>query len=269
MRRAVLLAHEVHVVGGHDLDAVLLRQLEDAGGVFLLLLVEVQRHAGHLRLVEHHLEVIILPEDALVPLDGLINAPGVAREDPAGHFARHTGGAADQPLVVLLQHLVAHARLVVHTLDVSGGHDLHQVLVAVVVLGQEDEVVVLLVVVVLEVVVVVLRDVDFAAEDRLHVRVLLGHVAEVLDAVHVAVVRDRQARHAELLRAAEELLDIAHSVEDGVLGVDVQVDEGHSSTKINKNPRPSAGRGSIVDNFSKPTSWQQPSSCGWPFRRRT
>ena len=42
MRRAVFLAHEVHVVGGHDLHAVLLRQLEDVGGVFFLLLVEVQ-----------------------------------------------------------------------------------------------------------------------------------------------------------------------------------------------------------------------------------
>ena len=121
----------------------------------------------------------------------------------------------------------------------SRGHDLHQVLVAVVVFGQEDEVVEFLVVVVLEVVVVVLRHVDLAAEDRLHVRVLLGNVAEVLDTVHVAVVRDGQAGHAEFLRTAEELLDIAHSVEDGVLRMDVQMYEGHGCTNINKNPRPS------------------------------
>ena len=151
--------------------------------------------------------------------------------------------------MVLLQHLVAHARAVVHALDVSRGHDLHQVLVALIILGEQDEVVVFLVVVVLEAVVVVLRDVDLAAEDGLDVRVLLGHVAEVLDAVHVAVVRDGEARHAELLRAPEELLDVAHPVEDGVLGVDVKVYEGHDSTKINKNPRPSAGRGFIVENF--------------------
>ena len=146
--------------------------------------------------MEHHFEVVVLPENALVPLDGLVHALGVARQDPAGHFARHTGRAADQSFVVFFQHLVAHARLVIHAFDVPRGHDFHQVLVAGVVLGQEDEVVVFLVVVVLEMVVVVLRDVDFTAENGLHVRVLLGHVAEVLDAVHVAVVRDRQARHA-------------------------------------------------------------------------
>ena len=109
--------------------------------------------------------------------------------------------------------------------------------------------VVLLVVVVLEVVVIVLRDIDLAAEDRLHVRMLLRHVGEVLDAVHIAVVGDGQARHFQLLRPAEELLDVAHPVEDGVLGMDVQMYEGHGCTNINKNPRPSSDRGFVVDNF--------------------
>ena len=245
VRRAVLLADEVDVVGGHDLDAVFLRQLEDAGGVFLLALVELEGHPGDLRLVEHHLEVVVVAEDALVPLDRLVHAFLVAGEDPARDLARHAGGAADEVFVVALQHLVAHARLVVHALDVSGGHDLHEVLVAVVVLGEQDEVVVLLVVVVLEVVVVVLRDVDLAAEDGLDVRMLLGHVAEVLDAVHVAVVGDGEAGHAQFFGPAEELLDVAHPVEDGVLGMDVQVYEGHGCTKIHKNPRPSAGRGCV------------------------
>ena len=111
--------------------------------------------------------------------------------------------------------------------------------------------VVLLVVVVLEAVVVVLRDIDFAAEHRLDAGMLLRHVAEILHAVHIAVVRDCEARHAQFLRPAEELFDVAHSVQDGILGMDVQVYEGHSCTKIKKNHRPSAGRGCIVDNFLK------------------
>ena len=77
---------------------------------------------------------------------------------------------------------------------------------------------------------------DLAAEDRLHVRVLLRHVGEVLDAAHVAVVGDGQARHAQLLRPAEELLDVAHPVEDGVLGMDVKMYEGHGCTNKNKTP---------------------------------
>ena len=205
---------------------------------------------GHLRLVEHHFEIIIFAEHALVPFDGLVHAGGVPREDAARDLARHAGGAADQALVVLLQHLVAHAGLVVHALDVPGGHDLHEVPVPRVILRQEDEVVVLLVLVVLETMVVVLRDIDLAAEDRLDLRMLLRHVGEVLDAVHIAVVGDGQARHFQLLRPAEELLDVAHPVEDGILGMDVQVYERHGFTNIRKNTRPSQAGCLIVDNFS-------------------
>ena len=249
VRRSVLFADEVDVVGGHDFDPVLLRELEDAGGVFFLPLIEFERQVGDLRLVEHHLEVVVLAEDPLVPGDGAVYALVVARQDSPRDLPCHTGGATDQPFVVALQHLVAHARLVVHALDVPRGDDLHQVLVALVILGQEDEVVVFLVVVVLEVVVVVLGDVDLAAVDGLDRRVFGRHVAEILHAVQVAVVGDGEARHAELFRAAEELLDVAHPVEDGILGMDVEVYEGHGKTKIHKNPRPSKAGGWIVDNF--------------------
>ena len=186
-------------------------------------MIEVQAEAGNLGLVKHHLEVVILAEDALVPLDRLVGSVHISRQDAAGNLAGDAGGGADEALVVFLDHLVAHARLaVIHPLDVAGGDYLHQVLVALVVLGQQDEVVVFAVLVILEVMVVMLGYVGLAAQDRLDIGVFLADVEELLHTIHVAVVRDCQTRHLELVRTGEELLYVGHPIEDGILRMDVK-----------------------------------------------
>ena len=81
--------------------------------------------------------------------------------------------------------------------------------------------------VVLELVVIVLGYVDLAADDGLDGRVLLGEFVELLDAVHVAVVRNGKAGHPHLFGAVEKVLDRGLAVKDGVLRMDVQVDERH------------------------------------------
>ncbi len=91
MCRAVFFAHKVHVIGGHDLDSMLLRKGEDLRAILLLTLIQVKRHPGHLGLVKHHLEIIILSEYPLVPLDGLVHAFRVAGQYPAGYLPRHAG----------------------------------------------------------------------------------------------------------------------------------------------------------------------------------
>ena len=214
VHRTVLLAHEVHVVGRHHLHPMLLRELEDFAAIFLLEIVGVQGQARHLGLVHHHLQVVVLPEYALVPLDGLVHALLVASKYALGNLPGHTGRAAYEVLVVLLYHLVAHPRTVVVALDMTYGHDFHKVSVALVVLCQKYEVVVLLMVVVLELVVVMAGDVNLATYDGLDVGELLGDVAKVLYSEHVAVVGDGKAGHPELLGTGEKFLDVAQSVED-------------------------------------------------------
>ena len=115
---AVLLVHEVDVIGGHHLDAVLLRQFEYLSRIELLLLVQFQAHSRNLGLMEHHFKVIVVPEDALMPLNGGVSAGGIPGYDGARHFSGETGGAADEVGSVLLYHLVRHARTVVETLYV-------------------------------------------------------------------------------------------------------------------------------------------------------
>ena len=55
MGRAVLLAYEVYVVGGHHLDAQFLRYLEDHRIDLLLVLEGALLRSGHVGLVALHL----------------------------------------------------------------------------------------------------------------------------------------------------------------------------------------------------------------------
>ena len=86
--------------------------------------------------------------------------------------------------------------------------------------------------------VVMTRHIDFAAENRFYQRMFFGGVVELLHAIHVAMVGDGQAGHAEFLRPLEELFDVGKPVEDGVLGVDVEMYERHGICKdTQKHPR--------------------------------
>ena len=233
VRRAVLLADEVDVVGRHHFHAQFFGQREEDGIDFHLGPVHIVVDARHFRLVLHHLQIIVVAEHLFVPADGFAGGVDVPVHDVAGNLAGQAGGAADQVLVVLLDHLVRHARRIVEPVDVPFRADLHQVLVAFVILGQQGEVIVAAVVVVLEVMVVMPRHIHFAADDRLddgllvrvEVALVVGKLEELLHAVHVAVVGDGQGRHVQLAGAGEQFLNIGKTVENRVLRVDVKVYE--------------------------------------------
>ena len=113
------------------------------------------------------------------------------------------------------------------------GHDLHQIEVSRVVFCQQDQVVISLF---LDPV-VSLGHVDFAADDGLHRRVLLGKFEELFHAEHIAVIRDGQGRHPQLFGPVKEVLDGRLTVQDGVLCMNVKVYECHG-TKITKSRGP-------------------------------
>ena len=105
--------------------------------------------------------------------------------------------------------------------------NLHQVLVAVVVLCKENEVEIASVILVLELMVIMPCDIDLAADDRLHLGKLLRYLQEFLHTVHVSMVRDGQCRHFELFGACKKVTDGRLAVEDGILCMYVKMDEGH------------------------------------------
>src|SRR5688572_32524490 len=66
------------------------------------------------------------------------------------------------------------------------------------------------------------------AQDRLHA-VLAAGLVELDRAVQHTVVGEAQGRHPELRAARREAVDLACAVQQGVLGVDVQRSEEHTS----------------------------------------
>ena len=96
--------------------------------------------------------------------------------------------------------------------------------------------------VVLQLGVVMPRDIHLASDDRLDlvlfslfVLMLVGELEELLDTVHVSVVGDGQRGHAHGFCPVEQSGYRRESVEDGILGVDVEVYECHSGIIFHTN----------------------------------
>ena len=124
---------------------------------------------------------------------------------------------------MLRQQVFIDARLVVEAFQISSGNEAIEVLVAFLILAEKHEVVVT---VGLGLVVAgLLRDVDFTADDGLDV-LGLGGVIELDGAEEVAVIRHRHGGHVLFGHNVHELGNLAGSVEQRVVGMAVQVDEG-------------------------------------------
>ena len=145
-----------------------------------------------------------------------------ALRERARDAAREAAGERDDALRVALEELPVDARLVVVALEVAERRELDEVRVALVRLGQQRQVRVPL-----RLRAAVVGDVDLAADDRLHAD-LPGLPEELHRACERAVVGERDGRHLEARRLRDEIRDPARPVEDRVLRMDVQVDEGRS-----------------------------------------
>ncbi len=177
--------------------------------------------------VIHELEEVIpLAEDLLVLLCDLHRRVDPLVEQRARELALQARRQRDEPLRVLAQDLAVHARAVVVAVQVRGGHERDEVLIAGEVLRQEDEVEGLAVALDARVAVEarVPRDIRLDADDRLYTGLACGDV-EVDRAIERAVVRERQRRHLELFRTRHEVRDARKAIEKAVFAVCVEVDE--------------------------------------------
>ena len=269
VRLGVVFVHEVHVVGAD-------RAYPVSGGQFAQVSVHLELHGVGLvvgpldgRLVELELQIVVVAEDPLVPEDRLLGLLHVVGRDRARHFARQTGRAADQSLVVLLDLHAVRTWAHVEALGPRLRDDLDEVVVTLQVLGQQDEVVAALVGLAFLVVQSAARHIDLAADDGFESELalqlcelllavgdlrrpgfsaaqllesflavgglvlelaldLLDIVVELLDAEHVAVVRDGDAGLSVGHGLVHQTLDTGLSVEDRILGMYVKVNElGH------------------------------------------
>ena len=212
------------------------------GVLFLQVVAVVGGHQGHVQLpgqghqpgqhdtllpdaVVHDLdEEILLAEDVLhLPHIGHgVLVPVL--EEQLGQVPGQAGGEADQPLAVLPDQLVVHARLVIIAREEALGAQVHQVLVAGVVFAQQNQVAVLPAHIAL--VRAVPADIGLAADDRVHPRVLHGRI-KVNNPVHHAVIGDGAAVHAQGLEPLHQFGDAAGAVQQAVFRMQMQVCKTH------------------------------------------
>ncbi len=162
LRVGVVFAEVVAVVGGDQRQAEIFFQLEEAGMDAVL----------HLQALILNLEKeILFAENVGVGSGGRAGGIVVAFRQAFGDFAFQASGEADQAAGMLGEKLLADARLVVKAMQRGLGSDLDQIAVAFFVFGEHQQMVVG-VAFGGGAVVVFLADVEFAADDGLHSRML-------------------------------------------------------------------------------------------------
>ena len=193
---------------------------------------------GEPSVLDLHVDAVAAEDlDETVEIAGGVGRPVLLERlaDPA----RQAAGQRQDARGVALEQLPVHARLVVVALQVAERRQLDQVPVALVRLGEQRQVVVPL-----RLPGPVVAEVHLAADQRLDA--LLPCLAVELDgAGERAVVRERDRGHVVLGRGGGEVRDAAGAVEDRVLGVNVEMDEGgvrHGKTILGSGQDGSRGR---------------------------
>ena len=260
--RRVLLVDVVGVVGGQQRDLQVLRQPEQPVA-HPLLEREVVVHQLH--------EVAVATEDVLVVGRRLAGRVVVAVAQVDLDLAGRAAGRRDDALAVLGQQLAVESRLLEEPVTPGARREPEQVVHPLGRLREQGHVrvgaarrdVVGAAVVEVDALALEARDVGGGVrlhpDDRLDPRGL-RLLVELVGAEHVAVVGHRHRGHADLGGALGQRLEAGGAVEHGVLGVDVQVDEGvatglrpcrHESfwgpsgsrcAGIAEQPRPGAGQ---------------------------
>ncbi len=218
VRVVVAAPEEVGVVGGDDGESELLGECEHARVQYRL----------PLALVRLNLEVVAILEELRVPARRLARRGLVVGHEVLRDLSGQARRRDDDPLVVLGEQLAVYTGARVEALGVGQGRELDEIPVPDRIAGQKDQMVVGLgsggrspagap---------VAGRHVRLHSNNRLDPRcsrVLL----ELPGRVEVTVIGDRQGGLLELLGPADQVIDSVGAVEEGELGVAMQVDEAH------------------------------------------
>ena len=123
------------------------------------------------------------------------------------HFACQTGGACDDPLMVLPQCFQIHAGLIIKTVHKSCGNDLHKIGIPLIVLSQQDQMIIaVFILTVLPFKAGTRRNIDLTAQYRLYA-LLQRLFIKVDHAVHDSVVSDGKRSLSQLLCTRNKLAD--------------------------------------------------------------
>jgi hypothetical protein len=219
VRLGVFAPEIMRIVGCDDTDAQLAAEPQHALGDDLFV-----RNAVLLNLEPEPLRT----EHRGKPFGALLCLVVFALAKPERHLTREAGREANDPLVMLLQHLAIDSRTAIKPFGEANGREPHQIAIADAIRGQQHEMAVrsrgprglLLFPPGAE------GQIRLEAENRadaLRLRLLV----EAPGGVEISVIGDGQAVHAQLLDVLHQLGDPIGAVEQGVFAVGVEVNESH------------------------------------------
>ena len=229
---------EVAVVGAYQLDVKLPCHLDKFLVSTLLQLVSLAVGKqtwiiGHFMALE--LEIVIIAKEIVVPLASLAGSFQVIMQNLGWHLACNTGRAYDEVFVILLQIGTVGSWAHVVTIHPRIAHQLDEVLVSIIILGKYNEVITAHIA-------LILLSVGFGSACHIHLAAydrlerfkslllavfinLAAIVGEFLDAEHHTVVGYRHTLHAVLDGLIYQMWYLRLAVEDGVLGVYMQMNK--------------------------------------------
>ena len=172
------------------------------------------------------LDIEVLAEHVLKAAGQLVRLLVPIMEQELGDVPADASGGADQPLPMLRKQIVIDPRLIVEAVDECFRGEAHQVLVADFILGQQDEMPVFPIHLRILEGVAPRRYVGLDPDDGLD-PLLLAFPIEVDDAVHDPMVRDSHGGLPQGFSPGHQSGDAGRSVQQGVLGMYVQMREGN------------------------------------------
>ena len=189
MQIAVLFADIMTVVGDDQTRADGFRDLfEFIIQLFLLLDPVILQFDKVVLLAEHALIIPRLFQRAVI----------IIGKDTLRHLTRHTRGQTDQALVVLFEQFIIHTGLVIKAVGERERYQLHQILIAGLILAQQDQVIILPVQLKGFIKAGTRRDIDLTADDRAY-PLLFTFPIKIDHTVHDAVIGYGKGILSELL----------------------------------------------------------------------
>ena len=204
----------VHIISSHHRHAHLFCQLVD---------VVITPFLGNVMILD--LQVVIIAEHFPVAVHHFDGALLIAAVEMRENLAAHAGGKHDQAFAVLLQRFPVDPRLIIEAVDKGGAGELHQILVAAVVLGQQHQVIGGTAVDPggLPVCARAGGHVGFHPDDRFD-PCTLARLVKLQRTEHIAVIGDRQGRHLVFHGFGNHLLDLVGPIQQAIFGMIMQVD---------------------------------------------
>ena len=208
----------MHITGGHQGYIQCLPQL-----------YKLRIHLLQLRYGMALYFQVEIAENLLIPLSRLLGLLGTSFQQQTGHLTLETGRQSDKAIVILGQQLLINPWFVKVAFQVSLGDQLNQILIASLVSGQKDKMRRASIAGVASLA-TARSYIYFTADDRINF-CLSGCLIEVNDPVHVAMVSDSQAGHAQLPGPGHQVRYAAHAIQQAIFSMHMKVAKHEASQR--------------------------------------